>query len=825
MNLKHFQQSAFQTVRNLTFIGITVLLAACSGGGADLVENDDTTPPVDNGYQGPPPENDEVSRFKQHIWDNLSATNRCGQCHTQDGGQTPMFVRTDDVNLAYQEAASLINLNEPEESRLVTKVAGGHNCWESSAQACADNITRWIQNWANDSGVGQPNSIVLTPPEDQDPGATRSFPESSDLFASTVYPLLTTYCADCHTDTAANAQSPFFARDDVDAAYDAVKSKIDINSPERSRLVLRLREEFHNCWDDCVANANEMQSAIEAFRDQIPIAEVDPEWVLSRALSLTNGIVASSGGRHEANAIAIWEFKTGEGATAFDTSGVEPALHLTLSGDTSWVGGWGVRITDGRMQGTTQASQKIHDYVSATGEFSVEAWVVPGNVTQEGPARIISYSGANDQTNFVVGQTLYNYDFLIRSSETGADGMPALSTPDNDEVLQASLQHVVVNYKFNEGRSIYVNGELVSESDEVPGGNLNDWDPSFALVMGNEVSGDRLWQGVVRFAAIHSRMLTEEQIQKNFDAGVGEKFYLLFNVSEHTGVEMGYVLFEVSQFDSYSYLFSQPHFVSLTENAVIDNVPMRNMRIGINGKEAVVGQAYSRLDTTLTTELQIPPLGQRLSEIGTIIALENGPAEDQFFLTFEQLGNATNVRVEAALPPVAQPVDGEPQPEIGLRTFDEIYYSFSEITGIPVNNADVQATYNQVRQALPISENIRGFLSSQQMGITQLAIEYCNALVEDSTRANAFFGSFNFDGTPASSLDTAGRNQILTALRENISGVGLASQPMDADFDTELNNLIDRLATCGSNCDADRTRTIVKSVCAAGLGSAIVLIQ
>ncbi len=815
-----------QTVKRLaTITSLSLILAACSGGGADVIKNDDLTPPEETGYSGPPPQNDEVSRFQEYIWKNLSSNTRCGQCHTQTAGQSPMFVRDDDVNLAYQEAASLINLNDPAESRLVTKVAGGHNCWEASDQACADSITRWIDNWAKASGVGEPNAIVLAAPEDQDPGATKAFPADSRLFEETVYPILTQYCADCHTDTAPNAQSPFFARAEVDAAYDAVKSKIDLNNPERSRLVVRLRQEFHNCWDDCASNANTMQAAITSFSDQIPVAEVDPEWVLSRALSLTNGIAASSGGRHEANAIAIWEFKTGDGAVAYDTSGIEPAMNMTLYGDTNWVGGWGVRITDGRMQASTQSSIKLHEYITATGEFSVEAWVVPGNVTQEGPARIISYSGANDQTNFVLGQTLYNYDFMVRTSETGADGMPALSTPDADEVLQASLQHVVVNYKLNEGRSIYVNGELVSETDEVAPGSFVDWDPSFALAMGNEVSNDRLWEGIIRFAAIHSRVLTPEQIQQNFDAGVGEKFYLLFNVSEHTGVELGYVLFEVSQFDSYAYLFNQPHFVSLADSPVIDNVPLRNMRIGINGKEAVVGQAYSRLDSTLTSELQVPPLGQRLSDIGTVIALENGPDEDQFFLTFERLGDATNVRVEGEIPETAPPVDGDPEPEIGLRTFDEIYYSYAEITGVPVNNADVRATYDQVRQALPISANIRGFLSSQQMGITQLAIEYCNVMVEDSALSQAFFGSFNYDAQPAVALDANGRSQIINALHSNIAGTGIGTQPDNAAFDTELNSLMDTLGACGNSCDADRTRTIVKSVCAAALGSAVVLIQ
>src|SRR5690606_1321555 len=106
----------------------------------------------------------------------------------------------------------------------------------------------------------------------------------------------------------------------------------------------------------------------------------------------------------------------------------------------------------------------------------------------------------------------------------------------------------------------------------------------------------RLWQGVIRLAAIHNRALTPAQIQQNYEAGVGEKFYLLFSVSELIGVPDSYVAFEVSQFDSYSYLFNAPFFISLDGSAVPDGIPLRGMRIGVNGKEAVVGQAYTGLD-------------------------------------------------------------------------------------------------------------------------------------------------------------------------------------------------------------------------------------
>ncbi len=51
--------------------------------------------------------------------------------------------------------------------------------------------------------------------------------------------------------------------------------------------------------------------------------------------------------------------------------------YLTLSGDYNWVGGWGVQFVDGKAQGSTTASAKLHDLITATGEFAIEIWAAP----------------------------------------------------------------------------------------------------------------------------------------------------------------------------------------------------------------------------------------------------------------------------------------------------------------------------------------------------------------------------------------------------------------------------------------------------------------
>jgi hypothetical protein len=511
---------------------------------------------------------------------------------------------------------------------------------------------------------------------------------------------------------------------------------------------------------------------------------------------------------------------------------------LSLSGDVDWVGGWGVNINSGKLQGSTTASKKLHDLIKATGEYSIEAWIAPANVTQE-DTRIVSYSGSTTTRNFMLGQTQYNYDFYNATVGSDANGAPALSTADADEDAQATLQHVVLTFDPVNGRRIYVNGVFTDDVDPVPNAILSDWFDNYAFVLGNEVSGDRQWQGTIRLVAIHNRALTQEQIQQNFEVGVGEKFFLLFSVSHLIGLPDAFIMFEVSQFDSYSYLFNKPTFISLDPSVAPAGIPLQGMRIGINGKEAAVGQAYSHLDVTLDAGAYSPETGQPLSDIGTVIALENGPAADEFFLSFEVIGSHTNVATEPVLPVSGIALSSDSVSDIGLRTFDEINATMAEVTGVDPQVA--KPTFDTLRQQLPTVETIEGFLSAHQMAIAQLSIEYCDALVEDTGLRAGFFGSFGFGSDVATAFgsgDSPEKNRIIDALYDKMIGLPditnntLTTAPTRAEVKVELSDpvegdgLFDKLTVnCPTGCDATRTRAIVKAMCASVLGSATMLIQ
>ncbi len=820
-----------RSLRLVVLSGLSALVLAACGGGAATTDNPLVSTTPTTGYNGPVAATAEVRKFQDEVWTNIESSSRCGGCHNEQTAQAPMFARHDDINLAYDAAITVVTLSAPQDSRLVSKVGSGHNCWVADSQVCASNMTTWIEKWSGAAGSGAGREINLDPPLAIDPGASRSYANATVAdFQATVYPLLTQYCAGCHTSSSQTSQSPYFAEADIASAFDAAKAKMNLDDPAASRMVIRLRDEFHNCWNsDCASSANAMEAAIQAFASTVPLTQIDPLLVNSKALRLVDGTVASGGNRYEADQIALYEFKTGIGAVAYDTSGVEPALDLNFSGDVTWFGGWGITINDGKAQGSTTASKKLHDMIRASGTYSIEAWVVPNNVTQE-MARIVSYSAGENSRNFTLQQTLYDYNYLNRSTETGLNGDPSVSTPSANEVLQATLQHVVATFSEVDGRNIYVNGQLVSEVDSTPGGSMVDWQDTFAFVLGNEVSGDNLWQGTLRLVAIHDRALTPEQVVQNFDVGVGEKFYLLFGIEDIINVPLSYILFEVSQFDTYSYLFNKAHFLTLDDTQSPEGIPIQGMRIGINGSEAAVGQSYAHIDDTLSASL-FGPLGQPLSSLGAVLPLEKGPQDDEFFLTFDLLGSQSFVRtndpalviVESDLP-VSQ--------RFGVRTFDEINATMAAVTTVDPETLAVDMTFRNLRQSLPAIESPEAFVSSHQVAIAQMAIEYCNALVNDSALAAAYFPGFNFGAPKATAYAGSNRDLIIDPLIDNAMGQFIQTQPDFSALKDELGylapiaghpgNLIDRLL---NSADNPNTGAIAKAVCATVVGSAVTTFQ
>jgi hypothetical protein len=855
-----------QMLRNLALSVAIAALAAC-GGGAPTEQNAQGNAGArgpGSAYPDSAPrwQNDDVNAFRIHVWEQFYGEAGCAGCHASSPNNRN-FATATNINDAYANVMgavpglpALVNLTDVSQSRLVTMVRGGHNCWiaatgpnQNPANLCADQIETWIRNWrATQSGT----QITLTAPPMADPVSSRAWPsnaaDGNPSYEDTVYPLVGVYCSGCHSPQATTRQQPYIGSSDADQSYEAARPRMNLDVPALSRLVERLREESHNCWAptpgmpvDCAANADDMEERIRRFAEGIDADPIPTDWVTSRALGMLDGTLATGGSRYDEAIIAKYEFKEGEGATrALDTSTVDPKMHLDLydtptEDGVTFAAGWGLQFAGGRAQAQVGPSTKLQQNIRLTGEYSIEVWAAPANVVQDNARRVVTYSGnaGPGARNFTLGQSLYNYDALSSTS--------TLSTLDADRRAQASLQHVVVTFSTSGGRRIYVNGEFTDVVDSV-GSGLGSWADTYAFAIGNEagvLNGATAWHGTLRFVAIHNRALTPEQVRQNFDVGIGEKYFVLFSVGHLIDDPQGYIMFTVTRYDGYSYLFDQPKFISLDPNALPNDLVIRGMRIGVNGREPTVGQAYSKLNVVVTNAMYLPSTGASLSSVGTIIPLEYGPgagtAGDQFFLTFEQIGDEENVRTEPApaTPAVPDPV---PRPsQIGVRTFDAINETFSQITGVSKNTPSVRdVTYLAVKQALPASETFQAFGASHQMAVSQLAIAYCSAMVDNIAPNAGARASFYGRTIDMNSLltDPTDRNYIIDPVVDRVMGTGLLTQPARDDMRLELNRLLthnEAGRTPGlcqrQACGTGRTALAMKAVCGAALASAVTTVQ
>ena len=65
--------------------------------------------------------------------------------------------------------------------------------------------------------------------------------------------------------------------------------KINLDRPADSRFVIRLARESHNCWasgGSCQNNADQVQALIQQMANAVTPTGVDPDLVVSKALTL-----------------------------------------------------------------------------------------------------------------------------------------------------------------------------------------------------------------------------------------------------------------------------------------------------------------------------------------------------------------------------------------------------------------------------------------------------------------------------------------------------------------------------------------------------------
>ncbi|WP_162006769.1 DUF1592 domain-containing protein [Roseimaritima sediminicola] len=153
--------------------------------------------------------------------------------------------------------------------------------------------------------------------------------------------------------------------------------------------------------------------------------------------------------------------------------------------------------------------------VKKSGELTIEAWLRTARLDQTGPARIVTLSGDTSNRNLTLGQDGKRFDVRMRTSKTGRNGVPSLSSPDG--TVRRDWTHVLYTHDRGGRSRMYLDGVQVASADV--GRTLAGWDESYHLMIGDEAGGGRAWQGAIRFLALYNRALPPDEVAGRFQAG------------------------------------------------------------------------------------------------------------------------------------------------------------------------------------------------------------------------------------------------------------------------------------------------------------------
>ena len=226
-----------------------------------------------------------------------------------------------------------------------------------------------------------------------------------------------------------------------------------------------------------------------------------------------------------------------------------------------------------------------------------------------------------------------------------------------------------------------------------------------------------------------------------------------------------------------------------------------------------------------------------LSTVGDIVAVDQGPATDMFFLSFDQFGTFSHTFVEPTYTATSTPACTTAcPPDMGIATFERVYHTMSSVTGVPITNTAVATAYQTLQQAMPSAPQIAAFLPSHQTAISQMAGAYCAQLVGTPSAFNTFFAGSGL----------AALNQNLTASASSYFGVTGSGNPTNlnsvvgplvnaivgpvaypqaaAGMTAELNALLLRIPSLNTTSTETVSQATI-AACSAALGSAAATVQ
>ncbi len=216
------------------------------------------------------------------------------------------------------------------------------------------------------------------------------------------------------------------------------------------------------------------------------------------------------------NVVVFYDFAELKGNVIEDRSGVGVPLNLVIQRPEA------IRHEPGKLTflqptvaKTSAPAKKLYDALRRTHEITMEVWMQTDNLQQDGPARLLTMSQDSSSRNFTLGQEAAAIQGRLRTTSGTTNGMPAIES--SSTTLTRNITHIAYTRSRAGITQLFVDGKQVASGKSA--GTMENLDDSFHFALGNELSGDRGWQGTLRLVAVYNRALSGAEIIQNFKAG------------------------------------------------------------------------------------------------------------------------------------------------------------------------------------------------------------------------------------------------------------------------------------------------------------------